>query len=155
LRAALPLVQSRLVDRRSNARSGARRAIAVVAVLLLLVAGSVATWRLAVQRVNLVIVNQSGVEAQLTWQPSLFAVESTIRVGGCESRSMDLGGGQTWRLEADGLDINANAVDRPWLTPMVAFEIWLDAGGSSRINGPHAVSRPISAPNPSSCTVAP
>jgi hypothetical protein len=143
------------VDQGSPSESSARRAILVVVVLLLLVAGAVAAWRWGIQRVNLVIVNQSGAAAQLTWQPSMFAAPVTFSVGGCESKSLDLGGGQSWRLEGDGLDINANAVDRPWLTRMVGFEIWLDPGGSSRINGPRPVDRRVDAPMPAGCVIAP
>lgn len=131
------------------------RAVAAGAAVLLVALVAVVAWRWAIQRVNLVIVNQSGAEARLTWQPSLFATPTTITIGGCESTSMDLGGGQHWRLEADALDINANFVDRPWLTSMVEFEIWIDPGGGSRIVGPRAVDHPVGAPAPSGCTVTP
>jgi hypothetical protein len=129
----------------------ARRWPASLLVAILVVLLAVAAWRLAIQRVNLVIVNQSGFDAVLTWQPTLFAPEVTMPIDGCESKSMDLGGGQAWRLQANGLDINANAIERAWLTRMVAFEIWLEPGGSSRTEGPSSVERPVTAPVPDRC----
>jgi hypothetical protein len=139
------------MDRQASPRSNGRTAVAAAAVVVLLALGAVCAWRLAIQRVNLVIVNQSGVDAVLTWQASLFGPEVTMPIDGCESESMDLGGGQAWRLEANGLDINANAIERAWLTRMVAFEIWLEPGGSSRIEGPSSVERPVTAPVPDRC----
>lgn len=119
--------------------------------MLLLALVAIGAWRWTIQRVNLVIVNQSGATAQLTYQPQLLAERTTITIEACTSTSIDLAGGQSWRLEAAGLDINANAVDRPWLTPRIAFEIRLDPGSSSRINGPHPVDGPVAAPTPSGC----
>ena len=132
-------------------QSRPRRVLAIGAVLLLVVATMIAAWRLDVQQVDLVIVNASGVGAQLSWQPMLFAAYETVTVGGCESKSIVLRGGEGWRLTADGLDINANAVDRPWFTRMIAFEIRLDPGGSSRVAGPRAIDGPLGAPSPEAC----
>jgi hypothetical protein len=131
-------------------RPAVRIAVAGAAALLVALV-AVGAWRWALQRVSLVVVNQSAAAAQLTYQPQLFADRATITIEPCTSTSIDLGGGQSWRLEADGLDINANAVDRPWLTPRIAFEIWLDPGGSSRITGPYVIDAVVSAPAPSGC----
>ena len=132
-------------------RSVAFGILVVVAIGLI----ALGAWRLEIQRVNLVIVNQSGHAGQFSWQPSLFAALETIPVQGCESKSMTLRGGEDWRFEADNLDVNSNFLDRPWLTPMVALEIWIDPGGSSRIVGPRAVDAPVGAPYPSACAVTP
>jgi hypothetical protein len=138
---------------RDRGRSSRRLVGVATAIALIVVA--IAWWRLSIQRVNLVIVNQSGVAAQLTRQPSLFGAQETTPVDGCESMSMDLGGGQFWRLEATGLDTNANALDRPWLARMIEYEIWLDPGGKSRIVGPRVVERQVGAPNPEACAIVP
>ena len=134
---------------------GIVRAIVVtVGAIIAIAVLALATWRLAVQRVNLVIVNASGAEAQLTWQPVLLAAEEALAVGGCESTSLSLAGGQHWRLQATSLDINANFVDRSWQASMVRFVIWLEPGGGSRIEGPTAVDRAAPVPNPEACAVA-
>ena len=126
--------------------------VVVLALALITIAPiAVAAWRVAAQRVNLVIVNQSGVEAALTWEPGLFAPRETVPINGCEAKSLELAGGQYWRLQSDALDVNARFVDRPWLTPMVKFEIWLEQGGGSRIVGPDPVDGRVDAPIPSGC----
>ena len=129
----------------------ARRLVLTTIALVVVAFVAVAGWRIAIQRVNLVIVNQSGVEATLTWEPSLFAARQSVPISGCESKSLDLGGGQYWRLESDTLDINARFVDRPWRAPMIKFEIWLDPGGGSRIVGPDPTDRRVDAPAPTAC----
>lgn len=139
------------MDLQPASRRPALRLAVVGAAVLLLAVVAAGAWRWAIQRVSLVIVNQSSAAAHLTYQPQLFADRATITIEPCTSTSIDLGGGQSWRLEAAGLDINANAVDRPWLTPRIAFEIWLEPGGSSRIDGPDAVDRPVTAPAPAGC----
>lgn len=126
-------------------------------ILALIAVGALAGlgWRWGTQRVNLVIVNASGIPAQLSWQPQLFAAEETITIGGCEAKSMRLLAGERWRFAHDRLDMNSSIVDVPLLARMVAVEIWLAADGSSRYVPAYPVDDPVAAPLPSGCTGSP
>ena len=54
-----------------------------------------------------------------------------MAVGGCESKSIELRGGDTWRFMGNRLDVNSSAVDVPPFAREVAVEIWLAQDGSS------------------------
>lgn len=126
-----------------------RRVIAAMAVAALVIGVVVAGWRWAGQRVDVVIVNASGREAQFTWQPQLFAETATVSVGGCESKSVVLLAGETWRFDSDILSVDSSSVAVPPTAVTSAFEIWLDRDGSGRTVPAHAVDVPVPAPYPS------
>jgi hypothetical protein len=122
--------------------------------LLLVVLGAAAVWlgwRWGVQTVDVVIVNASGQPGQLSWQPRLFADEVTVTVGGCESKVIRLAAGEQWQFDHGRLEMHSSVVDVPPFAREVAFEIWLDADGSSRTVAVHAVDGPVDAPIPSGC----
>ena len=108
-------------------------------------------WRWQVQTVDVVIINASGVAAQFSWQPQPFAELVTVAVGGCESKSMELRGGETWRFMSDRLDVDSSAASIPLFTREVAVEIWLAQDGSRRFVPAYPVDRPVGAPYPPGC----
>jgi hypothetical protein len=124
-----------------------RRLIAVVAIVVLIGAASVG-WRWAVQRVNVVIVNASGQVGQFSWQPQLFGNIVDVPVGGCESKSIELLAGETWRFTSDRIEVTSSVVSVPLLAQEVAFELWLAADGTSRLVPAYVVDGPMSAPAP-------
>lgn len=106
-------------------------------------------WRLAGQRVNVVIVNASGQPIEFSWQPALFVPLETVTIGGCESKSADLLAGEGWRLMRDGdLVAHASVVSVPPLARRVAVEIRLEPDDSVLIGPTSEVERPIDAPYP-------
>ena len=125
-----------------------------IAVLLVVIGVAVAWlgWRWEVQTVDVVIVNASGLPGQFSWQPQVFADEVTVTIGGCESKSIQLRAGEHWRFDHDRLEMNSSVVDVPTFVREVAFEIWLDADGSSRTVPVHPVDGPVNAPIPSGCS---
>lgn len=125
-----------------------RRAGAVLLVLVLIGGLVWVAWRWQLQTVDVVIVNASGVEAEFTWQPQLFAAEASVVVRGCESKSIQLLAGEEWRLVADKLDISSSVVDVPLAARAVAVEVWLDPDGGSRLVRAYPVDGPVSAPDP-------
>lgn len=110
-------------------------------------------WARPAAGLNLVIVNQSGAEAELTWKPGALDAEETVTSGGCESKSILLE--HEWRLQANNLDMNSRSVQLPSTTKVVELEIWLDPDGSSRTVGPREVDQPVNAPYPSACAPVP
>jgi hypothetical protein len=126
-----------------------RRAVAAVGFAALVIAVVLAGWRWAGQRVDVVIVNASGREAQFTWQPQLFAEPVTVSVGGCESKSVVLLAGETWRFDSDILSVDSTSVVVPFTAQISALEVWLDRDGTARLIPAHAVDGPIAAPYPS------
>ena len=127
-----------------------RRYVAVLLAVLVIGAGWLA-WRWQVQTVQVVIVNASGATARFSWQPRLFAADVAVDVGGCESKSIRLRAGDRWRFLSDRLDMNSSVVDVPVFAPEVAFEIWLQPDGSSRIVPVYQVEGPVPAPHPIGC----
>jgi hypothetical protein len=129
------------------------RTLLVAALIAVIALGAVAWfgWRWAAQTVNLVIVNASGIPAQFSWQPQLFADEETITIGGCEGKSMELRAGERWHFVHDRLEMNSSVVDVPVFAREVAVEIWLAADGSSRYVPAYPVDAPINAPHPEGC----
>ncbi len=124
-----------------------------VVLLVIVLAGVVGWlgWRWQGQTVDVVIVNASGTAAQFSWQPQLFGELASVVVGGCESKRVQLRGGETWHFESDRLEANSSTVSIPLLTREVAVEIWLAPGGSSRLVPPYPVDGPFGAPYPSGC----
>jgi hypothetical protein len=131
------------------------RLLATLLVVLTLGAIAWFGWRWGVQTVNLVIVNASGLPAQLSWQPLLFAEEERVAIGGCESKSIVLRAGERWHLAHDRLEMNSSVVDVPLLAPDVAVEIWLAADGSSRYVPAYPIDAALNAPPPTGCAITP
>lgn len=123
----------------------------VVLVIILLGAAGWFGWRWVAQTVDVAIVNASGATAQFSWQPQPFADPVTVIVGGCESKSVVLRAGESWRLEHDRLEVNSSIVDVPLFVRGVAIEIWLAPDGSSRLVSAYPVDHPVDAPAPSGC----
>ena len=126
-----------------------RRLIAAIAFVVLVASVGIVGWRWAGQSVDVVIVNASGQLAQFTWQPQLFAETVTVSVGGCESKSVVLLAGETWRLDSDIVTVDSSSVAVPLAAPMSAFEVWIDRDGTARTIPAHPVDGPIAAPIPS------
>lgn len=106
------------------------------------------------QRLNLVLVNQSGVDAQLTWKPAMYAADEVTTLGGCESKSIVVGAGG-WLLTGLNLDVSSEGLNLPFTTRMLELEIWLEPDGSSRTVGPREVDHEVDAPYPSACATVP
>src|SRR5260221_13418100 len=122
-----------------------RRLSAVVAIVVLAGAAFLG-WRWAGQRVNVVIVNASGQAGQFSWQPQLFADTVDVPVGGCDSKSIELLAGETWRFTSDRIEGTSSIVPVPLLVPEVAIELWLAPDSTSRVVPAYAVDGPIEAP---------
>jgi hypothetical protein len=122
----------------------------------LIVIAAVATsawvsWRWQVQTVDVVIVNASGGEVDVTWQSWPLAEQALVSVGACESRTLRLHAGATWRLHADGLEVSSAAFEIPLQERAAALEIWLEPDGSSRLVLPYPVTGTVVAPAPNGC----
>ncbi len=130
-----------------------RRWRVVLLVIVLAGAAGGVGWRWQGQTVNVVIVNASGAAAQFSWQPHLFADQATVAVGGCESKSIQLRGGATWRFVSCRLDMGSSTVNIPLSTREVAVGIWLAQDGSSRLVSAYPVDRPVDVPYPSGCVM--
>ncbi len=128
-----------------------RRPGVVLLAFALVIASGWVGWRCQGQIVNVVIVNASGSVAQFSWQPRPFAEQVTMAVDGCESKSMELRGGDTWRFTSDRLDVDSSSVSVPLFTREVAVEIWLALDGSSRLVPAQVVDRQVDAPYPPGC----
>jgi hypothetical protein len=111
-------------------------------------------WRWFGQTVDVVIVNASGLPAQFSWQPQPFAEETTVAIGGCESKSMVLRAGEHWHIEHGRYEGTSNFVDVPLTAQLVAVEIWLDPDQSVRMIQAHPVDQPIDAPVPVGCATS-
>lgn len=127
---------------------------AFVGIVLLVVLGWLG-WRWEIQTVNLVMVNASGIPAQFSWQPQLFAEEATVSIAGCESKSIELRAGERWRFTHDRLEMTSSVVDVPLFVSGVAVEIWLATDGSSRYVPAYPVDEPLNAPSPPGCATTP
>ena len=124
------------------------RPVAILVAVAVIIGGTFVAWRWVGQRVDVVMVNASGQLAQFTWQPQLFTEAVTVPVGGCESKSVQLLAGETWRFDSDSLAVDSARVTVPLFATDVAFEIWLNADGTSRVVPAYAVDGPVSAPYP-------
>jgi hypothetical protein len=129
------------------------RAVLLAVVLLGVVSGL--AWRWQGQTVDLLIVNASPAGAEFSWQPRLFADLASAPIGACESKSIELRAGETWRFQNDQLDIGSSAFSIPLFDREVAIEIWIAPDGSSRLVSPYPVARALGAPYPSGCSTQP
>ncbi|MEO8272454.1 MAG: hypothetical protein ABI620_00130 [Chloroflexota bacterium] len=127
------------------------RWVRALLVAVVVIAAGWLTWRWAIQRVNVVIVNASGVPGSFSWQPNLFADEVSVSLGGCESKSIHLLAGERWHLVHESLEMNSAAIDMPLFTPAIAIEIWIDANGSSRFVPPYPIDGPVDLPIARDC----
>jgi hypothetical protein len=127
-----------------------RIGLVLLAIVLAVLAGGIG-WRWQGQTLDVVIVNASGTVVQFSWQPRPFADQVTVAMGGCQSKSIQLRGGDTWRFTSDRLDVDSSSVSVPLLTRDVAVEIWLAPDGSSRLVPAYPDDRPVDAPYPTGC----
>ena len=121
--------------------------LALVAVIAVGATGWLA-WRWAIQTVDVVLVNESGVPGSFSWQPGPFAGEVTVALGGCESKSITLRAGERWHLVHKSVEMNSSAIEVPPFVAGVAIEVWIAADGSSRFVPPYEVDQPVGAPAP-------
>lgn len=125
-----------------------RRSLLALGALVAIVAAGWLAWRWAIQTVDVVLVNESGVPGSFSWQPGLFAAEETVTLGGCESKSITLRAGERWHLLHNSVEMNSSAIEVPPLVSGIAIEVWIAPDGSSRFVPPYVVAQPVGAPAP-------
>jgi hypothetical protein len=126
-----------------------RRWLRLVAVVIAMSGFLFAQWRLN-QTVNVVVVNASGQPIEFSWQPHPFGQLVSVTRNGCETSSMDLRAGETWRVTNAAGEIIAGSasVSVPLFAPRVAVEVWLYRDGMIRTVPVHETSGPVGAPYP-------
>jgi hypothetical protein len=126
-----------------------KRRVALIVAVVVLLADVIAQSWINGHTVNLVVVNASGEPVEISWQPAPGAGITSQVDGGCESHSLPLSRGSSWRVARDGdVVLDSSSASLPLLSPLVAVEVWLDPDGSVRIVPAHDVARLIDAPYP-------
>ena len=122
--------------------------LAVVAIVLTM-AGY---WHVYGQEVEVLLVNESGRPLTFSWQPGPFLDEASVIRNGCESGSLVLLGGESWKLEwGDGLIASSSTTAMPPFARLVVVEIRIDRSGSVVVSPPLAIGAPLGAQVPD-CT---
>jgi hypothetical protein len=148
-RALQPLTVPRTGDHGRSVIGRRTRLLLAVVASVLAVAGY---WHVYGQEVEVLLINESGRPLTFSWQPSPFLDEVSVLRNGCESGSLVLHRGQSWRLEwGDGVIANSLTAVMPPFARLVVVEIRIDRSGSVLVSPPLAVDAPVGAQVPD-CT---
>lgn len=131
------------------------RAFAAAVFVLLVAIATMAWWRIDVQKVSLIVVNESGRPIDVLWQPKVFAVVASAPQSGCEARTLgNLSPAQSWSVVRDGETIASSESEPvPWTSSRVVIEVALDAAGDIHVSPPIAMGAIPDTPIPECVTV--